>query len=216
MHLFSGPVPLYGAFVVNGGPSAKSLLFFIVSFLVRSESPVSSSRPTRSSEPGARRSGQGGRVAPPPKALSLTAASTTARLSVSGRRSEGSPRVARTKDRARNLVFGGAKTPTMMQLCASAAKLRGGGPILCYGIEAMELAGTPPPRTVIGDLSQACGQYRNRQCTFGALPFSVPDAGRRPRAPRHCGRSATRRSGVCAPRRRSLSCASRGRSRCAH
>ena len=45
-------------------------------------------------------------------------------------------------------------------------------------------------------------------------PFSVRDAGRRPRAPRHRGRSATRRSGACAPRPRSSSCASPGRSRC--
>src|SRR5262245_13360795 len=42
----------------------------------------------------------------------------------------------------------------MMQSCASAAKLRGGRPILCGGIKAMPGYGTPPPRTVIGDLSQ--------------------------------------------------------------
>jgi hypothetical protein len=35
--------------------------------------------------------------------------------------------------------------------CASAAKLRSGGPILLSGIEAKETVGTPPPRTVIGD-----------------------------------------------------------------
>jgi len=38
----------------------------------------------------------------------------------------------------RNLVFGGSQwTQTMMQLCASAAKLRGGGPILIFGVKAM-------------------------------------------------------------------------------
>ena len=50
-----------------------------------------------------------------------------------------------------NLVFGGCKNPTMMQPCASAAKLRDGGPILPLGMTAMSHLGTPPPRTVIGD-----------------------------------------------------------------
>jgi hypothetical protein len=38
------------------------------------------------------------------------------------------------------------------------SKLRGGGPILHIGIKAVVFAGTPPPRTVIGDPSHACGQ----------------------------------------------------------
>ena len=38
----------------------------------------------------------------------------------------------------------------MMQPCASAAKLRGGGPILHRGSAAMLPLGSPPPRTVIG------------------------------------------------------------------
>jgi len=42
-----------------------------------------------------------------------------------------------------------------------AAKLRGGGPILLDGIEAIGLDGTPPPRTVIGE--SRCRQRRNRQ-----------------------------------------------------
>src|SRR5262245_10189270 len=46
----------------------------------------------------------------------------------------------------------------MMQGYASASKLRGGGPILSDGMKAMRECGTPPPRTVIGDPSQACGQ----------------------------------------------------------
>ena len=49
----------------------------------------------------------------------------------------------------------------MMQPCASAAKLRGGGPILPLGMTAMSYLGTPPPRTVIGDPSQADGLGRN-------------------------------------------------------
>ena len=46
------------------------------------------------------------------------------------------------------------------------SKLRGGGPILFPGIGAMGVSGTPPPRTVIGDPSQACGQ--------GPKPSGVP------------------------------------------
>src|SRR5215213_10666627 len=38
----------------------------------------------------------------------------------------------------------------MMQPCASAAKLRGGGPIPHRGSAAMLALGSPPPRTVIG------------------------------------------------------------------
>src|ERR671917_1202870 len=46
---------------------------------------------------------------------------------------------------------------TMMQPCASAAKPRGGGPILHRGSAAMLALGSPPPRTVIGDLPRECG-----------------------------------------------------------
>ena len=38
----------------------------------------------------------------------------------------------------------------MMQSCASAAKLRSGGPILPIGMKAKANVGIPPPRTVIG------------------------------------------------------------------
>ena len=37
----------------------------------------------------------------------------------------------------------------MMQSCASAAKLRGGGPILNLGSKTMSNLGLPPPRIVI-------------------------------------------------------------------
>ena len=62
----------------------------------------------------------------------------------------GEPALGRDQSR-HNLVFGGCKNPTMMQPCASAAKLRSGGPILPLGMTAMSHLGTPPPRTVIGD-----------------------------------------------------------------
>ena len=58
----------------------------------------------------------------------------------------------------RELVFGRPRgTRTMMQPCASAAKLRGGGPILHRGSAAMLALGSPPPRTVIGDLPRERG-----------------------------------------------------------
>ena len=41
----------------------------------------------------------------------------------------------------------------MMQPCASAAKLRDGGPILPFGMKAKETRRDPPPRTIIGDPS---------------------------------------------------------------
>src|SRR5207244_1180640 len=50
------------------------------------------------------------------------------------------------------------RTRTMMQSCASAAKLRSGGPILPFGVSAKGRLGIPPPRTVIGVPSQAYGQ----------------------------------------------------------
>ena len=64
----------------------------------------------------------------------------------------------------------------MMQSCASAAKLRSGGPILPLGMKAMSHLGTPPPRTVIGHPSQADGLARN--CRVPST--SVHCAGRRP------------------------------------
>src|SRR5262249_503703 len=49
----------------------------------------------------------------------------------------------------------------MMHACASAAKLRGGGPILKAGIAAMGESGTPPPRTVIANPSRLSGRERS-------------------------------------------------------
>src|SRR6266404_1328665 len=45
--------------------------------------------------------------------------------------------------RATTLYPVGPRTRTMMQSCASAAKLRGGGPILHFGIEAKETRRDP-------------------------------------------------------------------------
>ena len=57
--------------------------------------------------------------------------------------------------RAATLYSVGPRTRTMMQSCASAAKLRNGGPILPFGLKAKGRLGIPPPRTVIGVPSQA-------------------------------------------------------------
>ncbi len=44
--------------------------------------------------------------------------------------------------------LGPVETRTMMRSCASAAKLRGGGPLLFLGMKAMGMSGLPPPRIV--------------------------------------------------------------------
>ena len=62
-------------------------------------------------------------------------------------RSEGSSRLRRIS--RRKLVFGRlVEVLTMMQSCASAAKLRGGGANLLVGIRASSNHGFPPPRIV--------------------------------------------------------------------
>ena len=90
------------------------------------------------------------------------------------------PRGARHQARRsrRNLVFGrSVRTGTMMQSCASAAKLRGGGPILHSGLEAMGLApGHRPLGSSSADRSLGC------QGGFSVLPLFCAvahDAGRK-------------------------------------
>src|SRR5664279_1027431 len=72
-------------------------------------------------------------------------------------------------NRATTLYSAGPRTRTMMQSCASAAKLRSGGPILPVGTKAKGHAGIPPPRTVIGASSQADGRDRNCGGAFSVL-----------------------------------------------
>src|SRR3954452_9181576 len=71
-----------------------------------------------------------------------------------GRRLRANPRGARHRARGssrRNLVSGGPLgARTMMQPCASAAKLRGGGSNLNSGFQANPLFGAPPPRIIHG------------------------------------------------------------------
>jgi hypothetical protein len=65
----------------------------------------------------------------------------------------------------------------MMQSYASAAKLRGGWPILFLGTKAIAQAGTQPPRTVINDPSSGrtnlvspklSGDFRDHRSLRGA------------------------------------------------
>ena len=101
----------------------------------------------------------------------------------------------------------------MMQPCASAAKLRSGGPILFLGITAMAQTGTRHLES-----SSASRHKRTDWAeTVGCLQqpaFIASGAERRRPAPRPLARAATRRSKACAPRPRSWACAYRARSRC--
>src|SRR3954467_7421243 len=76
------------------------------------------------------------------------------RLGSGGRRLRANPRGARHRARGssrRELVSGGPLgARTMMQPCASAAKLRGGGSNLNSGSGAIPLFGAPPPRIIHG------------------------------------------------------------------
>src|SRR3954453_24115495 len=65
----------------------------------------------------------------------------------------------------------------MMQPCASAAGLRGGGPTLNHGARAMFRAGLPPPRIVIGGPSRLRGPAPKP--SRGPLRASAHAAGRR-------------------------------------
>src|SRR5215470_6856568 len=116
-------------------------------------------------------------------------------------------------NRATTLYAVGPRTGTTMQSCASAAKLRSGGPILPIGIKAKGLVGNPPPRTVIGIPSQAYKRGRNCRGTLSVL-IIVPDAKRRRPVQRPATRTATERSVACVPRPRSWACEHRERSPC--
>ena len=73
-------------------------------------------------------------------------------LAWSRRRSEGSP-LSSAEQRATTL-YSEVEDLNHDAVIRISAKLRGGGPMLFLGIVAMTQAGTPPPRTVIGNQSQ--------------------------------------------------------------
>ena len=107
---------------------------------------------------------------------------------------------------------------TMMQSCASAARLQGGGPILSLGVKAMGTGGSPPPRIVWA--LHRVWEHRNAEpighSERGGSPgadsiasLTSPVAAPHPPAPRRPSHSATGRSAACGPGRRSWSCGCR-------
>src|SRR5918998_5460599 len=93
----------------------------------------------------------------------------------------------------------------MMQPCASAAKLRGGGPSLTRGVEAIVLFGRPPPRTVIGACYAAAGpELVLCLLSSSCRPRTQGDAGRR-----LSGRGEPPQSQQPLPRHRDDQCLSR-------
>ena len=207
---------MYGAFLVKEFQNAGAPLSFI-SFFVRSESRFFV--PTRAWPMSSRAEAvKVGRCA------DLAACSALARsyldssehddtLGAVGMAIRGGARFRARINRATTLYPVGPRTRTMMQLCASAAKLRSGGPILFLGITAMAQTGTRHLES-----SSATRHKRTDWAeTVGCLqrpPFIAPGAERGLLAPRPLARAAKRRSEAYAPRPRSWSCECRGRFRC--
>jgi hypothetical protein len=89
-------------------------------------------------------------------------------LQTGGRKQQNDPRGARHQARSsrHKLVFGrSVRIGTMMQSCASAAKLRGGGPILNRGSKTMCKVGLPPPRSVICSSASIRERTAEAQCS---------------------------------------------------
>ena len=149
----------------------QGILFFLVpSFLVQPEGPFLCPNP-QAAHAVARRSCQGW---PSRQPLSkapmfvrpcLDSSEHVSTLVLAGTTiTRGARFLQRDENSCRILVSGGSRRPIpMMQSCASAAKLRGGGPILPRGMKAMWAPGWPPPRTVIGRPSRSCGTRQNCQ-----------------------------------------------------
>ncbi len=168
----SAPRPLYGAFLVKkfkqcsaSFTSSVSLFDLKVCFFVPT---VASLTPARA---GAVKVG---------RRTNFAAYFSLARPHLDGFEHDGTAWCGRDDDqrgarfrarfnRATTLYPVGPRTRTMMQSCASAAKLRSGGPILPVGMKAKGHAGIPPPRTVIGAPSQADGRGRNCRGAFSVL-----------------------------------------------
>src|SRR5271168_5250471 len=213
----SAPGPLYGAFFVK--EIWQGALFFFASFFVRSEGrffvPIRTS--LESARAGAVKVGRRANLArhtPPFPGHTLTASSTTAPLgAVRTMTIRGGARLRARINRATTLYSVGPRTRTMMQSCASAAKLRSGGPILPFGMKAKGPLGIPPPRTVIGALTSV-GTRPKLSGFFQRPPFIGPDAKRHRPGQRPVARAATGRSKACAPRPRSWACEYRERPRC--
>jgi len=175
LHLF--PPSLYGAIFVKGVPQG-SYPFSRPSVSLLDLASVSSPRPTH---PSGRRAQERSRLAAfggPPGGLALDGSEHDGTL-VYGRDDAGRGELGVwcANVRATSLYSADPKTRTHDAVMRIGSELRGGGPILSFGVEAMGETGVPPPRTVIGDPSQACGQGRNRQVFLDRL--SLQCAGRR-------------------------------------
>ena len=119
---------------------------------------------------------------------------------------EGSPLSGTRRARTATLYSVGpirqGRTRTMMHACASAARLRGGGPILDVGAKAMTRHGTPPPRTVIASPPDMICQDRAAKRMCEAYPRTVTRPASASPPARHLhAQDARVRLAACAPRR---------------
>ena len=184
---------------------------FIPSFLVRPGSPFLRPDP-QVSNAGARR-GRQDRLSLKsfPKLRSGEAASLRprARWHAGGGRddaSRGARRSRRDVHRTTTLYSVGQETRTMMQSCASVAKLRSGGPILPFGIAAIE---HPPDARHLEPSSATCFHARRIREQSQALLLITPGEGQGRRERRLLGRDATAQSAAFVRVPRSSSCANR-------
>ena len=120
--------------------------------------------------------------------------------------SRGARRSRRDVRRTTTLYSVGQETRTMMQSCASVAKLRSGGPILPFGIAAIE---HPPDARHLEPSSATCFHARRIREQSQALLLMTPGEGQGRRERRLLGRDATARSAAFVRVPRSSSCANR-------
>jgi hypothetical protein len=151
---------VWGVFCQGG--SARVLSIFIIGCLVRSESPFPRPDPAERKRPVRAGAVKAGRLCGGHPRLGLDGFEHDGRLGRVGMTIGGEPACGARSNRAAALYSVGSMTPTMMQPCASAAKLRGGGPILVDGIEAMVDTG---PRHL-----EPSSATRRKSCAHGGQP----------------------------------------------
>ena len=200
---------LYGAVAVkhlfHGWPH------FILCFLVRPGSPFLRPDPhlerRRAQGPSRSAVAQAFPKAPSRPGRIFTASSTLACwLVVAMTLSRGARRSRRDVRRTTTLYSVGQETRTMMQSCASVAKLRSGGPILPFGIAAIE---HPPDARHLEPSSAPCFHARRIREQSQALLLMTPGEGRGRRERYLLGRDATAQSAAFVRVPRSSSCANR-------
>jgi hypothetical protein len=120
--------------------------------------------------------------------------------------SRGARRSRRDVHRTTTLYSVGQETRTMMQSCASVAKLRSGRPILPFGIAAIE---HPPDARHLEPSSATCFHARRIREQSQALLLMTPGEGQGRRERRLLGRDATAQSAAFVRVPRSSSCANR-------